>query len=73
MACSCGSRPAWLPREGQAAGLGERGFIVMRATGKGRTMFGQATGTRYPFGKRPRMYVDRRDAIYFLGPEVQLA
>jgi len=54
--------------------LGERGLLLVEASGPDLTPHkGPVTGTIYPFDERPRMYVDRRDVVYFLGPSLRLA
>lgn len=34
--------------------------------------YGSVTGTSYPFHIKKSMYVDRRDAVMLLGPEIDI-
>jgi len=75
--CKCNHGPAGdarAARPGAISALGQQGMMVLEASGQERRpQWGEVTGTRYPFDERARMWVDRRDAIYLLGPELRMA
>ena len=74
--CKCNHGPAGDARAGRpgaASALGQQGMMLLAASGdERRPQWGEVTGTRYPFDERARMWVDRRDAIYLLGPELRM-
>ena len=73
MGCKCGGLRRIL-RSDRPAALGERGMLLMeRRNGNGEMLHGPVTGAAYPFDERSRMFVDRRDAVYLLGPDLGLA
>jgi hypothetical protein len=54
--------------------VGERGLLLMQSdNGNGKALYGPVTGSWYPFDERAKLWVDRRDAIYFLAPDLRLA
>lgn len=50
--------------------VGEKGFLQVKYIGDDPDLFfGEVTNAGYPFDKAPVLYVDVRDAVYFLGSE----
>lgn len=73
MGCKCDGLRRLL-RGPRKVVLGERGMLRMeRRNGSGEMVYGPVTGAAYPFDERERLFVDRRDAVYMLGPDLGLA
>lgn len=51
--------------------FGSSGLMAIRFTGDDldQPILGSSTGKRYPFHKRPVVYVDRSDAVFILSSE----
>jgi hypothetical protein len=54
--------------------VGEEGFFLLRYIGPEITepYHGDYTGTAYPFNTRRLLYVDKRDAVFLMGPEFEM-
>ena len=52
--------------------FGERGVLLLRYVGTEKLtqpLIGDFTGQVYPFNEKSTMFVDKRDAVFLLGPE----
>ncbi len=51
--------------------FGSGGLMAIQFTGDGldHPILGSSTGKRYPFHKRPVVYVDQSDAVFILSDE----
>jgi hypothetical protein len=54
--------------------MGEEGFFLLRYTGPALSapVMGDYTGGEYKFDERRLLYVDKRDAVYLLGPDFDM-
>jgi hypothetical protein len=54
--------------------MGEEGFFLLRYTGPALTapVMGDYTAAQYNFHTRRLLYVDKRDAVYLLGPDMEM-
>lgn len=74
MGCRCHEGRTRSRGEAPVPEVGERGLLLMQSdNGNGKVLYGPVTGSWYPFDERARLWVDRRDAIYFLSPDLRLA
>jgi hypothetical protein len=55
--------------------VGEEGFFLLRYTGPELTqpIQGDYTAMQYRFHEKRLLYVDKRDAVYMLGPDMEIA
>ena len=70
--CNCYGQPARMKGAPPAPVVGERGLLLMQSDNGRGALYGPITGTWYPFDERAKLWVDRRDAIYFLAPDLRL-
>jgi hypothetical protein len=71
--CNCYGQPTRLKGTPPVPVVGERGLLLMQSDNGRGALYGPITGTWYPFDERAKLWVDRRDAIYFLAPDLRLA
>jgi len=64
----------WKPSVTRQVVLGEEGFFLLRYTGQQLTvpLQGDYTGAWYKFHQKRVLLVDKRDAVYLLGPEFEV-
>lgn len=64
----------WQPIAPKAVVVGEEGMFLMRYLGAelAEPLQGEYTGAIYRFNERRVLYVDKRDAVYFMGPEFEI-
>jgi hypothetical protein len=69
-----GRQGGWTPTINHPVVLGEEGFFLLQYTGPQLTqpVQGEYTGAWYKFHQRRTMYVDKRDAVYLMGPDFEM-
>lgn len=75
MPCGCQRRRGWKPPPAsKPLVIGEEGFFLMRYLGAelNEPLQGDITGALYMFHERRELYVDKRDAVYLMGPEFEV-
>ena len=72
--CASDRIGGWQPPVTRPVIVGEEGFFLMRYIGPEITepYHGDYTGAEYKFHTRRLLYVDKRDAVYFLGPDFEM-
>jgi hypothetical protein len=65
---------AWTVPVNKAVVVGEEGFFLLRYTGPELTqpIQGDYTAIQYRFHERRLLYVDKRDAVYMLAPDMEI-
>ena len=63
-----------MPPTTRAAVLGEEGFFILQYSGPElkEPIMGDYTGAEYNFHRRRKLLVDKRDAVYMMGPEFEV-
>ena len=54
--------------------LGEEGFFILQYNGPElkQPVMGDYTGAEYRFDRRRKLLVDKRDAVYLMGPDFEV-
>lgn len=71
MGCACGGVSKTRTLAAPGVRYGEVGLLPLESM-NGIDTDGEVTGYIYPFSKKRRLFVDKRDAVYLLGEEYSL-
>lgn len=63
-----------MPPVSHTVSVGEEGFFTMRYTGADLSgpVVGEYTGAEYRFHERRVLLVDKRDAVFMMGPDCEI-